>query len=136
MRPHAEPTTSGATVVDPVCGMRLAPADAAATVERDGLTYHFCSDACRDTFTADPASDAATTAGHDTTNPTTVESLRPHPEGFGSVGRRAASELAERGATIVAVADVSGGVHAAGGLDPPHRGWASTMRRWTTTTGP
>ena len=45
----AEPTTNGATVVDPVCGMRLAPA--AATVERDGRTYHFCSDACRDTFT-------------------------------------------------------------------------------------
>jgi glutamate dehydrogenase (NAD(P)+) len=38
-------------------------------------------------------------------------------EGFGSVGRWAATELADRGATIVAVADVSGGVHAAGGLD-------------------
>lgn len=40
-------------------------------------------------------------------------------EGFGSVGRWAAAELADRGATIVAVADVSGGVHAAGGLDVP-----------------
>ena len=40
-------------------------------------------------------------------------------EGFGSVGRWAATELTVRGATIVAVADVSGGVHAAGGLDVP-----------------
>jgi YHS domain-containing protein len=45
--------------------MRLAPA--AAAVEHGGRTYHFCSDACRDTFTADPASYAAPTAGHDAT---------------------------------------------------------------------
>jgi len=79
------------TVVDPVCDMRLAPADAAATVERHGRTYHFCSDACRDTFTADPASHAATTAGHDTTNPSTVESRIPmiQPTSIGRThGRR------------------------------------------------
>lgn len=62
---HAEPTTSGPTVVDPICGMRLAPADAAASAEHDGRTYHFCSRACRDTFTADPTSHAAPAAGHD-----------------------------------------------------------------------
>lgn len=38
-------------------------------------------------------------------------------EGFGSVGRWAASELADRGATVVAVADVTGGVYAETGLD-------------------
>jgi glutamate dehydrogenase (NAD(P)+) len=38
-------------------------------------------------------------------------------EGFGSVGSWAARELAERGARIVAVADVSGGIHASDGLD-------------------
>ena len=51
-------------------------------------------------------------------------------EGFGSVGRWAATELADRGATIVAVADVSGGVHAARGLDVP------ALVAWTTQGRP
>lgn len=41
-------------VTDPVCGMTVDPATAAATAEHDGHTYHFCSPHCRDTFTADP----------------------------------------------------------------------------------
>ena len=40
-------------------------------------------------------------------------------QGFGNVGGVAAAELHERGARVVAVGDVSGGVHAAGGLDVP-----------------
>lgn len=64
---RTEPTSNRATVVDPVCGMRLAPADAAASAEHDGRSHHFCSDACRDTFAADPARYTATPAGHDTT---------------------------------------------------------------------
>ena len=43
-----------AMVTDPVCGMRIDPDDAAATVEHDGKTYYFCSEACRDAFIADP----------------------------------------------------------------------------------
>jgi Cu+-exporting ATPase len=43
-----------AMVTDPVCGMRIDPDDAAATVERDGQTVYFCSEACRDAFVADP----------------------------------------------------------------------------------
>jgi Cu+-exporting ATPase len=42
-------------VTDPVCGMRIAPEDAVATVEHDGVTYYFCSEFCRDAFVADPA---------------------------------------------------------------------------------
>ncbi len=38
-------------------------------------------------------------------------------QGFGNVGGIAALELFERGATVVAVSDVSGGIHAAIGLD-------------------
>jgi len=38
-------------------------------------------------------------------------------QGFGNVGGIAATELHERGATVVAVADVSGGVHDERGLD-------------------
>jgi len=38
-------------------------------------------------------------------------------QGFGNVGGVAASELRERGATVIAVSDISGGVHAPDGLD-------------------
>jgi len=45
-----------AMVTDPVCGMRIDTDDAAATAEHEGKTYYFCSQVCRDTFVADPAS--------------------------------------------------------------------------------
>jgi glutamate dehydrogenase (NAD(P)+) len=40
-------------------------------------------------------------------------------QGFGNVGGVAASELHERGAIVVGVSDISGGVHDEGGLDVP-----------------
>jgi glutamate dehydrogenase (NAD(P)+) len=40
-------------------------------------------------------------------------------QGFGNVGGVAASELHDQGATVVAVSDVSGGLHNATGLDIP-----------------
>jgi glutamate dehydrogenase (NAD(P)+) len=45
--------------------------------------------------------------------------LRCVVQGFGNVGGVAAAELHEKGATVVAVSDVFGGVHAPGGLDVP-----------------
>lgn len=39
---------------DPVCGMAVDPAGAAATAEHDGKTYYFCSAGCRDSFVQDP----------------------------------------------------------------------------------
>ena len=42
-------------VKDPVCGMTIDPETAAATAEHDGVTYHFCSASCHDSFVADPA---------------------------------------------------------------------------------
>src|SRR5690242_6736867 len=45
-----------AMVIDPVCGMRIESTDAVATVERDGVTSFFCSEACRDAFVGDPLS--------------------------------------------------------------------------------
>lgn len=38
---------------DPVCGMQVEIAYAPATATHDGTTYWFCSDHCRDRFTAD-----------------------------------------------------------------------------------
>jgi len=43
-----------ATVKDPVCGMDIDPATAAASEEHDGTTYYFCSEACHQKFVASP----------------------------------------------------------------------------------
>lgn len=48
-----------ATVKDPVCGMEIDPATAAAHEEYEGSTYHFCSHDCHVKFNADPARYAA-----------------------------------------------------------------------------
>jgi glutamate dehydrogenase (NAD(P)+) len=40
-------------------------------------------------------------------------------QGFGNVGGVAATELHEKGATVIAVSDISGGLHAPDGLDIP-----------------
>ena len=45
-----------AMVTDPVCGMQIEPDDAAGTIDHQGTTYYFCSQACHDAFEADPAS--------------------------------------------------------------------------------
>jgi hypothetical protein len=44
---------------DVVCGMQVEKANAPATAAHDGHTFYFCSDRCRDRFTADPAKFAA-----------------------------------------------------------------------------
>jgi Cu+-exporting ATPase len=43
-----------ATVVDPVCGMRIAPQSAAGTHEYRGTTYYFCGTSCLKRFQANP----------------------------------------------------------------------------------
>ena len=40
--------------VDPVCGMTVDPAQAAARREHQDRTYYFCSAACADQFDAEP----------------------------------------------------------------------------------
>ena len=42
-------------VVDPVCGMNVDPAKAAAVVEHEGKTFFFCSQGCAVRFRAEPA---------------------------------------------------------------------------------
>jgi len=42
----------GSTAVDPVCGMQVRTADAPASSKRDGEPVFFCSERCRDRFTA------------------------------------------------------------------------------------
>jgi Cu+-exporting ATPase len=40
---------------DPVCGMDVDEANAAATMEYEGTTYYFCAPGCKVAFEADPA---------------------------------------------------------------------------------
>jgi Cu+-exporting ATPase len=39
---------------DPVCGMQVDPARAAASSEHQGKTYYFCSSHCKQKFDRDP----------------------------------------------------------------------------------
>jgi Cu+-exporting ATPase len=39
---------------DPVCGMSVDPATAAAAWEHDGSTYYFCSVGCMERFRQEP----------------------------------------------------------------------------------
>jgi len=55
--------------------------------------------------------------------------LRCVVQGFGKVGGVAATDLVERGATVIAVADYSGGVVADDGLDLP------ALREWVSANG-
>ncbi len=48
------------TAVDPVCGMEVAVSQASIQLERDGELNYFCSEGCRDTFSAQSVPDAAT----------------------------------------------------------------------------
>jgi Cu+-exporting ATPase len=47
-------TESAVENIDPVCGMTVDPATAAATTTHDGRTYAFCSTGCHRAFTTDP----------------------------------------------------------------------------------
>ncbi len=42
-------------VTDPVCRMKISPADAVASIEHEGTTYYFCSQDCADSFRESPA---------------------------------------------------------------------------------
>ena len=49
-----------AEVTDPVCGMSIDPATAAAHLAHDGHDVAFCSLGCRDRFAADPSAFTST----------------------------------------------------------------------------
>ena len=69
---HASPAVStGATVIDPVCGMRVDPATTPHVATHAGMHHYFCSAGCLAKFNADPA-------GYASDTPRTAE---PAPEG-------------------------------------------------------
>jgi Cu+-exporting ATPase len=50
---HATSDEEG-SVIDPVCGMRIQPENAAGHVEHNGETYYFCSESCVAKFEREP----------------------------------------------------------------------------------
>lgn len=60
--PPAAPVT-GATAVDPVCGMSVAMVAASLHVEHAGTTVWFCGSGCRDAFVAAPGAYVTPTPG-------------------------------------------------------------------------
>jgi heavy metal translocating P-type ATPase len=58
-----KPTTTAPVVTDPVCGMEVDPASSPYSSERDGHTYHFCSERCQAKFEDSPGTYLAPLAG-------------------------------------------------------------------------
>ena len=56
---HHDVTPGPEATVDPVCGMIVEPANAAASRLYEGTTYYFCSTSCADEFDANAAQYAA-----------------------------------------------------------------------------
>ena len=76
-----------AQVKDPVCGTSLDPETAPERIEHGSHTHYFCSAACREKFTADPArygdAHAAELEKHEPPHTTTGILTAPK---FGSAG--------------------------------------------------
>ena len=51
---HTQTAIAPAEVLDPVCGMTIAPDDAVGHVDYKGQTYYFCNESCLDQFRATP----------------------------------------------------------------------------------
>lgn len=51
--------------IDPVCGMKVKPEEAAATYEYKGKTYYFCALACKEKFEKEPEKFAGAEKGGD-----------------------------------------------------------------------
>ncbi len=59
-QPAAAPApVESEAAIDPVCGMEVAVSAASIQLERDGERYYFCSEGCRDSFSAEGVRDGA-----------------------------------------------------------------------------
>ena len=65
--------------IDPICGMTVEPAHAAASAERDGTTYYFCSTGCKNKFDAARPADVVASRSREWTCPMHPEVLRSEP---------------------------------------------------------
>jgi P-type Cu+ transporter len=66
----AEDANPSGVVLDPVCGMRIAPGDAVGSHVHEGTMYHFCSTKCLEDFRANPTQFARPSEVHTVTSST------------------------------------------------------------------
>jgi Cu+-exporting ATPase len=66
-------------VTDPICGMEIDPANAAETIERDGLRFYFCSPSCARKF-REEAAQASTPPVPASPSPKVQWTCPMHPE--------------------------------------------------------
>ncbi|MEO6802869.1 MAG: YHS domain-containing protein, partial [Granulicella sp.] len=59
MTSHESLAETFGKVVDPVCGMKILPEQAASKQDYEGQTYYFCGKSCMEKFNAEPASYAS-----------------------------------------------------------------------------
>ena len=78
---HGGGAPSGATEIDPVCGMRVAPERAAGKSDYQGKTYYLCSRGCLAKFEADPERYLAAGAKHEGMGHGTAAAPPPPPPG-------------------------------------------------------
>ena len=72
---------SAATVIDPVCGMRVDPAKTPHHAQHEGHDHAFCSAGCRSKFIADPAKYLASSPAEAVAAPAgTIYTCPMHPE--------------------------------------------------------
>jgi Cu+-exporting ATPase len=85
--PQSQPAASATATqqaIDPVCGMTVNPATAAASFVYNGKTYYFCAPGCRQRFEADPEKYLREGA----VSPMTVPRPAAPPPGAGAGGTR------------------------------------------------
>ncbi len=123
------PTTR---VRDPVCGMDIDPAKAAATAEYGGATWHFCSARCHEKFQAEPARYATAAAPAAHSGHADHQGHLPHDHAARAHGDAYAG--APHGAHA---AHGAHGAHPAPAAPPPAApSKASTSGRWTCPMHP
>ncbi|UZJ25990.1 heavy metal translocating P-type ATPase [Rhodococcus antarcticus] len=61
-QPKENDMSDAKMVTDPVCGMKINPADAASSTEHAGHTYYFCSEGCAQAYAANPGAHTPATS--------------------------------------------------------------------------
>lgn len=104
-------------VIDPVCGMVIDPESAAATRQRDGQTFYFCSTRCAETF---DAGQALVGNGHKPITGSATTGYNPDLAGLLHIG------LPIAGLTCsTCVSTVERSLHAVSGVDEAHVNFAA-----------
>lgn len=86
---------------DPVCSMKLDPRVAATMAEFKGRAYYFCSEACKETFIADPEQYLGKTSAMQMTVGVMGSAGSTHPKAVKTLARSLGQEIGRRGFVLI-----------------------------------